>query len=391
MSASLTPATNIAPALFAASTSRDERLDFIRGLALLMIFIDHMSGNGLADLTMRAFGFADAAEVFVFIAGMSAVYAFRKRFAESAMAGTVAVMARVRLLYLAHLATAAGVIGFAVLVILSGSSFDISTKLGLAPLVEDPLAAGIRLLMLGYQPHYLDILPLYVMLLAALPLILIGQRVHWLLPLSGAGALYLLAQQYALNLPNLGADGWFLNPLAWLLLFTLGATAARLTLDRAWERLPRGIMLAITFLAAGYVVFAFLVAAPWKNFAPFASVESLIALAVEPNKAFLSWHRLLDLIAKAWLVAVLMPRAAGFMRFGIGGALSRMGRNSLPVFVLGILLSLAGSVALHELGADLSSQIAMTVFGFLLMAGLAWRLEGGRFRARALLRRFRLA
>jgi hypothetical protein len=375
----------------AVSASRDERLDFIRGLALVMIFIDHMSGNGLADLTLRAFGFADAAEVFVFIAGMSAVYAYRKRFAESAASGTAAVMARVRTLYLAHLATAAGVIGLAVLVIMSGSSFDISTKLGLAPLAEDPVAAGVRLMMLAYQPHYLDILPLYVVLLAALPLILIGQRSHWALPLAAAAVLYLLAQAHSLNLPNLGAEGWFLNPLAWLLLFTLGATAARLTIDRAYDRLPRAAMLGLTLAAAAYVVFAFLVAAPWQAFAPFAGVESVVAIAVSPDKAYLSWHRLFDVLAKAWLVAVLMPRAAWFMRRGVGGALSRMGRRSLPVFALGVFLSLGGSVALHELGGDLGSQIAMTLIGFGLMAALAWRLDGGRVRARALLRRFRLA
>ncbi|MGL5116557.1 MAG: OpgC family protein [Beijerinckiaceae bacterium] len=391
MSASLLPFSSHSAVARSANPARDERLDFIRGLALVMIFIDHMSGNGLAALTLRAFGFADAAEVFVFIAGMSAVYAYRKRFAQNIAGGTAAVFARVCKLYLAHLATAAVAIGFAILVILSGSSFDMSSKLGLAPLVEDPVAAGIRLLMLGYLPHHLDILPLYVLLLSALPLVLIGQRVHWSLPLAGAMVIYLLARAYALNLPNLGGDGWYLNPLAWLLLFTLGATAARLTLDRAWDGLSRSLMLAITILAAFYVVFALLVAAPWQNFGPFAGFESLLAVSVSPDKMFLSWHRLLDLLAKAWLVAVLMPRAAGFMQTGVGGILSRMGRHSLPVFSLGIFASLAGSVALYELGGDLGSQIVLTLAGFLLMAGLAWRLDGGRLRARALLRRLRLA
>ncbi len=51
---------------------------FFRGLALLMIFIDHISGNGLAAVTLQSLGFADAAEIFVFIAGLAGVYAYRR-------------------------------------------------------------------------------------------------------------------------------------------------------------------------------------------------------------------------------------------------------------------------------------------------------------------------
>jgi hypothetical protein len=46
----------------AASTSkRDPRIDVLRGLALLMIFVDHIPGNVLSLITLRNFGFSDAA------------------------------------------------------------------------------------------------------------------------------------------------------------------------------------------------------------------------------------------------------------------------------------------------------------------------------------------
>jgi hypothetical protein len=48
---------------------RDARVDFFRGLALLFIFIDHVKENALQSLTMQNFGFADAADVFVALAG----------------------------------------------------------------------------------------------------------------------------------------------------------------------------------------------------------------------------------------------------------------------------------------------------------------------------------
>ena len=43
---------------------RDHRLDIFRGLALMMIFINHVPGNVFEHLTSRNFGFSDAAEAF---------------------------------------------------------------------------------------------------------------------------------------------------------------------------------------------------------------------------------------------------------------------------------------------------------------------------------------
>src|SRR5205807_1035351 len=52
--------------------SRDLRLDFFRGLALVFIFIDHIPDNLLSNLTLRNLGFSDATEMFVYISGYTA-------------------------------------------------------------------------------------------------------------------------------------------------------------------------------------------------------------------------------------------------------------------------------------------------------------------------------
>jgi len=59
---------------------RDLRLDFFRGLSLLMIFIDHIPGNFLSHLTLHSIAFSDAAEVFVFISGYAAALAYGRLF-----------------------------------------------------------------------------------------------------------------------------------------------------------------------------------------------------------------------------------------------------------------------------------------------------------------------
>src|SRR5262245_62216950 len=58
--------------------ARDARIDFFRGLALIFIFIDHIPGNAFANVTLTNFGFADAAEIFVLLAGYAAFLAYRR-------------------------------------------------------------------------------------------------------------------------------------------------------------------------------------------------------------------------------------------------------------------------------------------------------------------------
>jgi hypothetical protein len=378
MSASIAaaaPSTAAPAAIARPAAGRDLRLDYMRGLALLMIFIDHVSGNRFAALTLQSMGFADAAEIFVFIAGLAAAYAYRKAFAESWRKGATAVALRVRTLYVAHLAMVAGMILLAAAATLSGTGFDIVGKLGLAPLLDDPVQALLRIPALAFLPHYMDILPLYVALIGCVPLIFLGFRAHPLLPIGIALPIYTAAQTTGVNLPNMGADtGWFLNPFAWLLLFTGGATVAELARRDAFARIPRVVMLVVTMLAAAYVVFAFLHAAPWRVF-PALNGWVAFDLALHADKAALSWHRLADISAKAWLVAVLIPPSARFMSAGIGAAITRAGRNSLPLFVAGTYLSMLGSIALYETEGHALAHIGVTFGGVATLLVLAWILE----------------
>ena len=55
---------------------RDLRLDLLRGLGLWMIFLDHIPNDVVAWLTLRNYGFSDAAEFFVFISGYLAGFIY---------------------------------------------------------------------------------------------------------------------------------------------------------------------------------------------------------------------------------------------------------------------------------------------------------------------------
>ncbi len=61
------------------STPRDLRLDFFRGVSLILIFIDHIPENILSYFTLQAVTFFDAAEVFIFISGFTAALVYGRR------------------------------------------------------------------------------------------------------------------------------------------------------------------------------------------------------------------------------------------------------------------------------------------------------------------------
>ena len=58
------------------SSRRDDRFDFLRGLALLVIFIDHVPKNFFEPFTLHSVAFCDAAEVFFFISGYVAAMVY---------------------------------------------------------------------------------------------------------------------------------------------------------------------------------------------------------------------------------------------------------------------------------------------------------------------------
>lgn len=87
---------------------RDKRLDFFRGLALVMIFINHVPGTVWENFTSRNFGFSDAAEGFVLMSGIAAGLAYSKGFWTPTWAAARKIWRRAWTLYLVHLLTTSG-------------------------------------------------------------------------------------------------------------------------------------------------------------------------------------------------------------------------------------------------------------------------------------------
>src|SRR5690242_13728814 len=81
-SAEAIPAAPVAVAAPAAASTRDLRLDLFRGIALWLIFLDHIPSNIVSWVTIRNYGFSDAAEMFVFISGYTAAFVYGRAMRE---------------------------------------------------------------------------------------------------------------------------------------------------------------------------------------------------------------------------------------------------------------------------------------------------------------------
>src|SRR3954453_7737231 len=79
---------------------RELRLDLFRGMALWLIFIDHLPPNILTWFTIRNYGFSDATVIFIFISGYTAAFVYgRAMLEQGVIISTALILKRVWQIY----------------------------------------------------------------------------------------------------------------------------------------------------------------------------------------------------------------------------------------------------------------------------------------------------
>jgi hypothetical protein len=370
----------------ASGSSRDLRIDWLRGLALVMIFINHMPGNRFENWTNRNFGFSDAAEVFVLLAGVAAAFAYFKKFAAGDVVPTLRrIGRRVWTLYVAHVVSTLAAVALFALAAVWYANPDVLDLIGIAPLFSDPLPGLVGIVTGGYQLGFFNILPLYIVLLAVLPVMmwLAARDVRALL--AASAAVYLLAHLLDWSVPNFPIGGtWFFNPFAWQALFAIGLAFGVMKLRGQWI----AYHVAVWWAAVGYLAFS----AVWmvESLGP-TLTEDLVPVWVDGfNKSLLPLPRLLHVLALAYVLVhsplwPVLTRVAARDR-----VLVTLGQNSLPAFVTGSLASMVGYILLVHSGSHLGLEIALVIAGVVAMwvvatlstldLGKAVRLGQRRFR-----------
>src|SRR5260370_6540617 len=211
----------------AAPEKRIDGIDFWRGFALLTIFIDHVPENVFQHVTQQNFGFSDAAELFVFLSGVSVALAYGTRFFDGET--VVAVRAGRRRAFTIYWVQI--LISLLIIAVFAGAAalwHDDDLLEDADVVVSNPLQTTAAILALLHQLENANILPLYIALLLMTPLLLVLARHDDRLMVAASAGIYLAARAFSLNLSTWPVEGtWFFNPIAWQLIFAIGIFAGR--------------------------------------------------------------------------------------------------------------------------------------------------------------------
>ncbi len=345
-------------------------IDFWRGVALVMIFVNHVPGLDYSILTLRNYAISDAAELFVFLAGCSLAFVAN---------GTKTKPVRLvvfRLLMRAFDIWQAQIVTISVAVAMLGAAAITFTDPLLlewhnaGPAFSDTVRASIGMVLLTYQIGYFNILPLYVVLLLLATVFVLIARYSLLLALAASVALYVATLTFEFQLPSWPATGaWFFNPLSWQLLIVLGfLTISAKRKIPEWERLVmRAWPFAVALVCAGTAVV-------WIDYRPDPMLMPEPRYFYLFDKAYLSPARIFSMIAIAIAFYPAFPVLSQYISPAVRYC-SSLGRNSLAVFCIASLLALAGQIVRYIYGSSFLLDTAIVVSGLLLMRFTAWVAE----------------
>lgn len=346
-------------------------IDFWRGFALVTIFVNHVPGLYFERFTHRNVSLSDAAELFVFLAG----WALRKLF-DSAPKDVSMFWLFMRLegrafdVYFAQL-----IITEIAIAVLAASSllFDAPYLLdwhNASTVFNDPVRAHIGLVVLTHQLGYFNILPLYVILMLAAPLIALIYRSASSALLLSSLVIYASALIFGVNLPTWPVEGtWFFNPLTWQLIFVLGFLSAG---TNGLGGFVRRYRTPLRWLAVPVVVLGAVAAVTRFSPDPVELPEPTLVFMF--SKTFLSPARLLHALALVLLFGGIFVSIRHYIP-RIADYLSLLGRNSLKVFCAASLLSLIGQVLRFSIGGTFATDVIIVSFGLSTLGIVAWASE----------------
>ncbi len=327
---------------------RDVPLDLIRGLAMVILVINHVHLETPLEVATRAL--LSAAEVLVGVSGVVVGMVFGRRWlARGGRATTIALLRRARKLYLASVVVVALV---GALTLLPGAATEVLT---VSPRVPDrdlydfdgPLRMLVAILTLEAGPWQFNILGFFIASLVAAPAVLHALARGWWAPvLTASWGLYLLGRGWTVDVLPTQSERPF-PLLVWQLLFVHGMVLGwyRERLTRLARRAPRaiaGTVLAAALLAAWLRLHS-LGLDPLGLDARLGLSSADWALWREEHyrKTSLDPLRVLTIASVTGALYLVLRRFEDVARRTAGRLLLPLGRNSFYVFIMHVFVCLA--------------------------------------------------
>jgi hypothetical protein len=355
-----------------ASRDGDLRLCLLLGIAAWFLFLVHIPHNAVGLLTMRNFGFSGAADLFVFVGGYTAAILYGRMMLERGFVVTATrIFKRLWQLYAAYIVLFVIYIDLIGYVARKSRAPELIGEFNVAGIVDHTIRTLIHGLLLQAKPLNLDVLQLFIVLMAAFPFVLFGMVRRPNVTIAGSLGLYLAARHFDWNLSSFPDGKWSLNPFCWQLLFALGAWLALSGANqiRAIHKLQELVVLRA---AAGlYLLFALAVTMAGK-FPQAGIVPDLLRDALLPDRENLAPHRVLHFLALAFLFTYMVPRDWSGFRSQTLQPVIKCGQEWLAVFCAGVFLSFAGHLVLITGPDSLAMHVLVSFAGISIMTGVAY-------------------
>jgi hypothetical protein len=354
-----------------AATERELRLDLFRGLALWLIFIDHLPPNILTWFTIRNYGFSDATEIFIFISGYTAAFVYgRAMFERGFIVATARILKRVWQIYVAHVFLFTIFLAEISYVATSFENPLYTEEMGILDFLKQPDVTIVQALLLKFRPVNMDVLPLYIVLMLFLPLILWMMERKPDVTLGLSVLLYALTWEFDWYLPAYPNGFWAFNPFAWQLLFVFGAWCAMGGARRMSRILSSPVTLWICIV---YLFAAFCVTLTWY----LPQLPHVIPRRVEQwmypiNKTDLDVLRFAHFLALAAITVRFLPKDWPGLKSPWLRPLILCGQHSLEIFCLGVFLAFAGHFVLAEVSGGAGMHFVISISGIIIMSAAAW-------------------
>jgi hypothetical protein len=354
---------------------RDVRLDLFRGIGLWMIFLDHIPHDVVSWLTLRNYGFSDAAEFFVFISGYLAGFIYGPIIkAGHFLSALKRLWKRAMEMYVAHIML---FLIFTAQIARTVRRFDnplYEDEFNVHNFLEHPDILIGQALTLRYKPVNLDVLPLYITLIATAPFMLWAMVRRPNLTLLASVILYIFARIFDWNFASYPAGStWYFNPFAWQMLFIFAAWCGTGGATRIWPIVQSRLAMVAAII---WILFAFLIVMTWHIAALDALVPKWMIKIIYPiDKTDLDMFRFTHFLALALIVSRYVPHDWAPLKFKWLRPAIMCGRHSLPIFCFGVFLSFAAHWVLMQYTRGVWEQLVVSAAGIITMIGIAWVLD----------------